>query len=154
MPSQFRVRVIPTVPDKLLKKFKPEQIAKAVEEAKQEEAEQVKEEFEKTVRTWNHKPDFKIRKWKDRLVISTDDPIYGYVTHGTKVRRAVMSKDFKSKTKPNWISSRKGKGGVVFISKKIKLPGIEARNFDKILAERCKARFQKRLRKKLQEMLA
>jgi hypothetical protein len=91
-------------------------------------------EFKKTTATWDTKVDFEMlistTSGSFEVLVGTDNKIYRYVNDGTSVRHAVMSRDFKAKTTPRVIGSVPGAGGVVFVSKKIKLPGIEARHFD------------------------
>ena len=65
---------------------------------------------------------------------------YGWVDRGTRIRYATMSGDWKSKTKPNVISSYAGRGRVLFVSRKRPRPGIEARNFRDIIMRRMQAR--------------
>jgi hypothetical protein len=83
-------------------------------------------------RSWNHQPDFQVETEGTakslEILIGTDDKIFGFIDQGTRVRRAVMSPGFVAKTKPGSLQSGAGRGGVVFISKKINLPGIKARN--------------------------
>jgi len=108
-------------------------------------------DFKKTTKTWNTKPEFEVLKDLNppdySVLVGTDDKIYGYVDEGTKVRRAIMSKDFIAKTTPNVIDSRPGRGGVVFISKKVARPGIKARNFAKLIGKKWKKPFKTRMEK-------
>jgi len=73
-----------------------------------------------------------------------DDAVkeWNFVNEGTRVRRAVMSKDWVSKSGVKHIGSKRGKGHVVFISKDISLPGIEARKFDEAISERWSPRWK------------
>ena len=89
--------------------------------------------FKGTTRHWQHEVQFTsdIDFTGDgvSLIAGTDDQVYYWLDKGTSVRRAVMSPDWQSKTKPGSLQSGTGRGRVVFISKKINLPGIEARDF-------------------------
>lgn len=58
---------------------------------------------------------------------------FNWLEKGTKVRRAIMSKPFIPKTRVRQLNSWRGKGGVVFISKKVKRPGIKARKWTETL---------------------
>lgn len=117
-------------------------------------------EFAKTYSTWQHKPKFskKLKVSKTKIVGSTttsekgssDNP-YPFVTRGTKVRRAIMSPNFKAKTKPRIIGSGGGRGGVVFISKKVDRPGIEKRDFEKEVAKIERPKFEKRATKAMKK---
>lgn len=108
--------------------------------------------YQQTTRTWNHQPTFEVqRESTARWRVSTDDEIYGYLDRGTRVRRALMSRDWRSKTKPNVIASYSGRGRVLFISRRLSLPGIKARNFSKRIRERIQPQAANRMRKKLLE---
>ena len=108
--------------------------------------------FQNTTRTWVNRPSFEpvktLRGWAVGI-----DPIYPwkYVDEGTRVRRAIMSRDWKSKTKPNVITSYAGRGRVVFISRKVNLPGIQARNFRDIIMRRIQARAARAVRDALNQ---
>lgn len=95
--------------------------------------------FKSTTKHWQHEVEFTsdIDFTSDgvSLIAGTDDQVYYWLDKGTSVRRAVMSPDWQSKTKPGSLQSGPGRGRVVFISKKINLPGIEARNFSGKIAE-------------------
>ena len=67
---------------------------------------------------------------------------WGWLDKGTSVRRAVMSRDWKSKTKVWRLTAGPGSGRVVFISKKIALPGIEARGWTDMILETWRPKFQ------------
>lgn len=114
----------------------PARYLRAVENALDGAARGAQVDFEATVETWKEKPEFRIEARPFYRLISTDNEIYGYVNHGTRVRRAVMTRDFFPKTRHRALRSNKGKGGVVFIGKKINQPGIEAREFDKAVKEK------------------
>lgn len=99
--------------------------------------------YQKTYRTWRTKPTFekKISTGKERLAISTSTgfAVMRFLDDGTRVRRALMTADFIPKTGPRTIGSKGGRGGVVFISKKLARPGIKARHFtDEIVKRRAK----------------
>jgi hypothetical protein len=95
--------------------------------------------YASTVRNWENQPEFTVEvnasASRIEVLAGTDDKIYGYVDEGTRVRRAVMSPDWVSKTQPGSLKSGRGRGRVVFISKKISRPGIQARNFSKGIKE-------------------
>ena len=55
---------------------------------------------------------------------------------GTKVRYAVMTKNFVPKTREGQLNSWAGRGGMLFVSKKHPMPGIKARKFTKALADK------------------
>jgi hypothetical protein len=109
----------------------------------------VRIDFAQTTRTWKDPPKFK-EKIQDvgtqsiqMEVFPVPEVPFKFVDEGTRVRRAVMSADFIAKTKPNFIGSRAGRGGVVFIGKNVKRPGIKARNFTKIIKRNNESIFRK-----------
>ncbi len=113
-------------------------MARVVENTLTAVALDVQVDFGVTVQTWQHKPKFNIKRERYKRTVSTSDKVYKYVTRGTKVRRALMSPDFRAKTKVGWIGSNKGRGGVVFISKRLNLPGIKARKFEETIQAKWK----------------
>jgi len=102
----------------------------------QKMARRMKRSFERTTRTWVHDVRFQqvteVRPDPAAMVYTTD-AIYGYVSGGTSVRRALMSPDYDPKTKPGVLDSFPGAGGVVFVSRNLALPGIEARRFPELV---------------------
>lgn len=122
--SIFKAKAI--IPKTLL--LDPRATRRAVENGLTGAALSVKADFGVTVQTWKHKPKFKIEKSAGKRIVSTDSDIYRYVSEGTDVRYAVMTPDFKPKTRPGYIGSSAGAGGV-FAFSKFPLPGIEPRDF-------------------------
>lgn len=114
----------------------PKRVQKVINSALDEWANGMKADFEKTTATWQHKPKFKINKRGGYRSVWTDDEIYQYITRGTRVRYATMTKGYGRKTRPRYITSYKGRGGVLFISRKHPRPGIEARQFDIVISDR------------------
>ena len=111
-------------------------IVRAVENSLSEAAASAKRDFMATTRTWDSRPEFTIDSRPGVREVYTTSDVYGYLNAGTSVRRAVMVGGFRPKTRHRYIGSNKGKGGVVFVSKKLSLPGIEAREFDIAIAEK------------------
>jgi hypothetical protein len=122
---------------------------------------QIKQEYEKTFETWSNKP-----KAEYTISLTGGGPTvvagvggndkaakhWRYLNEGTSVRHAVMSSDWKSKTVPNIIGSFGGQGEVVFISRKINLPGIEARNWDKLIAKEMQPRFKRAMEQTMRDV--
>lgn len=112
------------------------------------------DDFKRTTATWKHKPKFTatLKKEQDRitLTVGTDDLQYKFVDGGTRVRYAVMSKDFKAKTQPDVILSTPGKGKVLFVSKKHPRPGIKARHFTKWIMKSITPEFKRVVKNALQ----
>lgn len=116
-------------------------LSRVIENWKNEMALAIKADFGVTVQTWRQKPDFTIQSDGGARVIGTDPTkgaglIYKFVALGTRVRYATMSKPFGAKTTPGYIGSVAGIGGVAFISKKHPRPGIVARQFPKVIADK------------------
>jgi hypothetical protein len=117
--------------------------------------------FGKTTATWTHKPTFEAvpteRGW---AVKATPEYPYAWVNRGTKphiiqARRATLLRftgPYHAKTKVNVIWSYKGGRGKVWVSKRrVKHPGIQARNFTDIIMRRVQARAAGYVRDKLNE---
>lgn len=109
-------------------------------------AAKMKRSFRRTTRTWEHQPTFhQITEIEPEptVVVYTEDEQYGYVSGGTRVRRALMSPDFEAKTRPGALDSFPGRGGVIFVSAKLNLPGIRARNFPEAVEKKHKRPHQR-----------
>jgi hypothetical protein len=102
---------------------------RAIENTLDGVAKDIKIDFDVTTQTWKSRSEFKIDKSEGKRVVSTDDPIYGYLDRGTSVRYATMSDNFSPKTRMGFIGSNAGRGGVVRVSRLHPRPGIEARKF-------------------------
>lgn len=123
-------------------------------------------DFDKTTKTWQgEKPEFRANvvinppnapvagtfpKNITVMVAPKDDGSRGamkwfYLNYGTKVRRALMSADFSPKTKPGLLKSYKGKGKMIFVSKKLKLPGIKPRKWNIALMNAWDDQFKKEM---------
>ncbi len=117
----------------------------------------MKRSFQKTTRTWERAVDFHqiTESAPDPTVlVYTTDAVYGYVSGGTRVRRALMSPDFSPKTRPGALDSRPGSGGVVFVSRKLNLPGIEARRFPELVEAKHRKPYQRDVEHALARALA
>jgi hypothetical protein len=108
---------------------------------------EVQKNYKKTTRTWNNQPTFgfdkRINNKQYSVEIGTNDKVYKFIEEGTRVRRAMMTPDFRAKTKPGWLGSKNGRGGVLFISRKLALPGIEAREFRQPILRKAKTMLRK-----------
>lgn len=99
-------------------------------------------------RTWeNHTVTFSREFKRDGVSIShiiyTTSDIYFYLNSGTSVRRAVLSKDWRSKTVPRELKSGAGAGRVVVVGKKIERPGIKAREWTSVVSDQLRPQFEK-----------
>jgi hypothetical protein len=118
----------------------------------------VKDDFEKTTETWEHRVRFVEHLQVGPNVIEssvlTDDEIYGYVDRGTRphlilpVRAKALrfQSGYKAKTVPNVIGSQAGGpfGDDVF-SLGVRHPGTEPRNFDRNIYDKWKPIFKQRM---------
>jgi hypothetical protein len=108
-------------------------------------------DFEQTTRSWTgEKPKFvivkAIRASEMRLSVRVTGPEKGrrkwwYLEKGTRVRYAVMSKDFVAKTTTGQIYSVAGRGGAVHVSRAHPRPGIQARRWRETTKKRHEKTF-------------
>lgn len=137
-----------------------DQLNKAVQQAVQEEAKNIKREFEATTRTWRHKPTFIIDHNATEPNVYTFDKIYAYVSGGTRPRTIKPRKAkllrfnsvFRAKSVPNKLTARAGfSGPPVAFRKEVKHPGIKARHFDKLIQGRSQGRFIRLIERRIRE---
>ena len=131
------------------KRFKEKAFQDAIRKELKTVGQDIQKDYNKTIRFWKHKPKFHILTQQTppgpTVLVGTDDPQYGYVDLGTKVRYATMSPDFKAKSTVNKLESTRGKGGLLFVSKKHPRPGIKARNFSKNIQKAWSLKFKQRM---------
>lgn len=119
---------------------------RAITNALSATAKGIKADFGVTTQTWSHKPSFSITSPEPFVrEVSTDDAVYGMLNEGTpeheiRPRRSKVlhfQTPFRSKTVPRQVRSRKGATGKneVF-SRGVHHPGTEAREWDKVIAEK------------------
>lgn len=122
-------------------------------------ADEIKYDFEQTVRTWEEKPEFKVTAKKGlfqiKIKVETYDQVYMWVSRGTEPHPidavnaehlAFRYGGFEPKTAPDRIEAKQGRddGDWVF-PKHVEHPGIEPRNFDKQIQEKWEGIFAKYL---------
>jgi hypothetical protein len=133
-------------------------IQQALVRAMRDVGEEIREDFEDTTKTWNHKP-----VWEPRFVIpkvgidsitvetSTEDKRYLWTAKGTKKhfipqipgKILMFPSEFIPKTFPGIINSGAGfSGGDPVFSSGHMHPGTEARNFDLTIAKNQKIIFK------------
>jgi hypothetical protein len=123
-------------------------------------AKKLQAEFEKTTKTWEGDvPEFVTDTSLTldegaSLSVILSGPEKGvkkwfWLNRGTDVRHAVMSEDWKSKTTPGFVGSGPGRGEVVFISRKINLPGIEQRDWSKIIMKQFRPEYRAAMKEAL-----
>ena len=112
------------------------QFTNAIEKARDETANEILRQFQITTTTWQHSVLFEKRnKSFNKVDVFTTDLPYFFVNNGTRVRRALMSLDFMPKSKERQLRQGPGSGGVVYISRRVNKPKIEAREYDKVIAK-------------------
>jgi hypothetical protein len=124
---------------------------------------EVNADFQRTTRTWNHKPPFEIvlKRNAEGLVgsVTTDDKIYLWVDKGTKPHKIrpkkggwlVFRSQYRAKTRPTVIGSTPGgaSGRTVAVQRPVNHPGTKARKFSKTIAKKYKPRFKKLMERAL-----
>lgn len=122
----------------------------------------IRNDFQATVSTWNHKPQWEPQSTKPVeknhhaiAETSTKDQIYSYVEQGTpphiilpvRARSLRFPGTFTAKTVPGVIGSGAGfKGPPIIYSQGVRHPGIKPRDFEKKIAEKAKADLPLRLK--------
>jgi hypothetical protein len=133
------------------KKFEPYVFRQQQEQAFRDIGAKVARRYEKTVETWDaDRPTFKVSMmyksylWLRVLLTGSEMGIkkWNWLNAGTRVRRALMSDDWQSKTAPNDYQSGPGQGRVVFISRDLELPGIKARRWSKMADKEFRPEFK------------
>jgi hypothetical protein len=119
--------------------------------------------MQKTTKTWKHKPTFA----KDEIhtpeqIGVTVGPnlktlpgrVWMYLDGGTKIRWAVMSGDWRSKTRPGVLGSRPGRGRAVIWGRRAMTkrgiaprPGIQARHWSEAIHKLRAAKFEAQLKR-------
>lgn len=139
-------------------KMRIEAIRQEMLRALKEQGKETEREFDKTVATWNgDKPKF------ESLVNLTGDSAelltgptgskkaldkFKFLDEGTRIRWAVMSKDWQSKTRRRFVGSGSGRGRVIIMGRRAMQrrriaprPGIEAREWTPTIQARRKPKF-------------
>lgn len=143
-----------------------------VRTAAQAMAQDIEKDFAKTVKTWEHKPEFETEvkvgsaagsyitgkagiTGGAEIAVTTDDEVYGYVDEGTrphiiKPRRKGYPLRFnvggRPKTKPRIIGSTAGKKGNREVrARSVHHPGTKAREFTKTIHKKYQKEFRKQM---------
>ena len=136
----------------------------------------MKQDFQKTTKTWEHDVQFEtvisLRQPGPSVLVGTDDEIYGYVNDGTggkgkgptypipkvpKVKGALRFRwggkgSYKAKTKPRIIGSAPGGPSGPWVSfKQVQHPGTKARKFDEVIEKKWKSAFKTRMEKAMRD---
>lgn len=124
-------------------------------------AKKVRVDLLKTTRTWKHRVIFTIKLDVGSEAVATvytDDEIYNYVSGGTKPhwikpRRAkflAFGVPFRAKTRVGFIGSSNGKrGNTMVFSRGVYHPGTEARDFDKVIAEKWQPVYEQLMQRRI-----
>ncbi len=134
----------------LAKPFNTKGIKTRVEQALVTEGKEQKQELAKTTSSWTgSRP-----RWKSDRIVSGDmigvhtypdqssegGRVWVYLDEGTRIRWALMSRNWRSKTKPRQLQSGPGSGYVIVAGKRFMQrhgiaprPGIEARKWSKTI---------------------
>jgi hypothetical protein len=130
----------------------PQAMARAITNTMNATARAIQTDFNVTTQTWDDKPTFAIASPTPYTrKIGTDDAIYSMLNEGTPEHdiaprpggTLVFRTPFRPKSRVRYIGSNAGsKGGnVVFTRRPIHHPGTEARDFDKVIAEKWNRQF-------------
>lgn len=151
-----RITIHPIIP----KKMNLDAYRAAVTRALLEEGRTIQQEYEKISNGWDSPVQYDgkliVNKLTAKITISTVDPRMVFLDLGTSHRWAVMSSDFKAKTRPGVIGSRRGAGQVVIRgqvameTRGIKArPGIKAREFSITIAKRREKPFERKVQNEI-----
>ena len=144
-------------------KFDLEGIKTRLRTALREEGSEMKVLMQKTTETWKHKPTFSkdVLYTQDQIGVNVTPDlttlkgrVWMYLDGGTKIRWAVMSPDWKSKTRTGWLGSRKGRGRVLFAGRRYMQkhnvrprPGIKARKWSEEVRKLRVPKFKARMKR-------
>lgn len=139
MPASFGVKIT------RLPKLNPEAFNVELLAAARKAAASLDKALETTTASWEgDKPEFESHISLTKTQVSILPGMTGselginkwlWLNFGTKVRYAVLSHDWSSKTTPGYVGSGPGTGRVVKIDVNNPQPGIEAREWSKTLAK-------------------
>jgi hypothetical protein len=126
--------------------FNAPALARAIENALEGAAKDVKVDFQVTTQTWNTRPEFTVERKTAERIVSTQDEVYGYVDEGTPKHEIspkpggmlVFGTGGSPKTRPLAIGSTRGRqGGVIVHTRKpVHHPGTKARQFSDVIKEK------------------
>jgi hypothetical protein len=122
-------------------------------------AQELDKRLGKTTATWEgEKPKFEtqigLSATEATLEAAATGPQKGidkwlWLNYGTKVRYAILSKDWSSKTAPGFVGSGPGAGRVVKIDVNHPQPGIEPRHWGVLILKEFKPQFRQAMREAL-----
>ncbi len=125
------------------KRLKVDVFEKGVNKGLDRIAKLIEGDFNETQRTFKRKFPVEIDKGDGWRLIFVDSDIYSYVSRGTRIRWALMSRDWQSKTAPGRFRPGPGRGRVVIAGRGAMQrrgiaarPGIKARKFDEQIVKK------------------
>lgn len=125
---------------------------------------QIKQDFEKTTQTWDHKPKFETLvslSGGPTVLVETNDEIYHYVSEGTKphtirpTRARVLAFPgvYNAKTTPGVLEARSGgSSGDMVYTKEVRHPGTQPRKFDELIAKKWQSKFKREMESVMKEV--
>lgn len=118
-------------------------------------ATQIKQDFEKTVQTWDEKPRFEthasLSSSELTVVVDTNSTVYRYVSEGTKphtirpkrVRALAFPGVYNAKTTPGVLEAKSGgASGDMVYTKEVRHPGTQPRKFHEQIAKKWQPKFK------------
>lgn len=129
---------------------------------------QIRRDFKKTVRNWEKKPKFFVKRRAIKggfaFDAGTDNEVYRWLNEGTdpyiirakNAPRLVFRVPYSAQSTPRTLKSRRGgfaSDAEIRTAKSVKHPGIEAREWTRIIAERFQEKVVEEGNKALQEYL-
>lgn len=139
------------------KAFKPKEIRLALLEENADLGDELVKLFERTVQSWEgDRPGFEVVRKQNGDTVSLEIVLTGsdlaikkwfWLNYGTRVRYAILSSDWQSKTTPGELDSGEGGGRVVKIDMDNPQPGIEARKWTQIITRKFKPEYYRRMQK-------
>lgn len=153
------VDIKPIIPTK----YKPLKLDTIIKRIVAEECVEVRTDYEKTTKTWQHKPTFLIKFAPDRMSaqVYTTSKIYGWTDAGTKPHLIKpkgnyplrFNVPFVPKTRVMQINSFSGRrGNVTVAARVVHHPGTKARKFTPVILRAHKRMFQRRLQQEIAKM--
>lgn len=108
--------------------------------------------------TWSSPITTRKQQGDNYVQVTTNDKRWYYLNKGTSIRWAIVTPDFESKTWPNSLDPRPGRGRVLIRGKRAMLaagipprPGIQARNWINEISKLEQPVFQSRYSRILQD---
>jgi hypothetical protein len=142
--------------------FEPEFVDALIEQELDAAQAGVKKDFERTVRTWKNKPDFKTEKQPGKRWVKTNNLLYFWLNEGTKRhpisgknggRLAYFKTGFVAKSRPDALVSRSGKAANKDFRRPFEVvhPGTKPRNWSRVIQKKWQGKLSLNLRKAMKK---